>query len=65
MLIPKKNIILIIYFIMSLYLTYCISNNCIDNCIKYYTKCETKINLIEQCNLACQNGHLTHYMKNC
>ena len=50
---------------MSLYLTYCISNNCIDNCIKYYTKCETKINLTEQCNLTCQNGHLTHYMKNC
>ena len=57
MLIPKKNIILIIYFIMSLYLTYCISNNC----IKYYAKCETKINLVEQCNLVCKNGHLTHY----
>ena len=63
MTIQKKYIILFIYLILSVIAI--LSNNCIDNCIKYYEKCETKINLKEQCNLVCQKGHLTHYMKIC
>lgn len=63
MTIKKKNIILFIYLILSIITI--LSNNCIDNCRKYYLKSETNIDLTEQCILACKNGHLTHYLKNC